>query len=322
MTIIKRPGTEVLYSKFKYKGRQYLKSTGTTNIRDAEAFERRFRTELENTPETPKLTPNLTILRDLDVKRLREEGKTEAYITRGVINNYKWMIAYFQDVSKVTDASLVEYVAHRRTLGRKRQTIAKELTCLKRGFQLARLAGPTYWPKLSRDPKDAKRSSKKHSAERLRKWLDLLEGEAKTIALFALLTGLRREELYRVLPEDIDGSVLSVREKVRRPEPRRIWLSKTARKLIPLIPLRADHKKAHKTASMQTGTTNITLRDCRAAFATAGDRAGDSRATDMAMGHSGVPARYQKSDLERLRRVSEAVEEWLGYQSRGISKAP
>lgn len=321
MTIVKRPETNILYARFKLKGRAYLLSTGKTNQREAETWERRFRTKLEEQGDAPTLIPTLAVLRDLDEKRMRAEGRAEAYITRGVLNNYKWLIAYFSDVSKVTDASLVEYVKHRQSLGRKRQTIAKELVCLKRGFQLAQIPGPTYWPKLSRDPADPKRSSKRHSAERFRKWLALLEGEAKDLALFALLTGLRREELYRVRPEDIDGSVLTVKEKVRRPEPRRIWLSKTALTIVPRLPFKSDHKKAHKTAALQTQpkTTNITLRDCRAAFATSGDLAGDSRATDMAMGHSGVPARYQKSDLERLRRVAEAVEKWLGCIIKGVS---
>jgi hypothetical protein len=329
MAIVKRLETDILYAQFKHKGRRYLRSTGTTNHQKAEAWERRFRAELEREPDTPALTPTLAVLRDLDVARLREEGRSEAYITRGIINNYKWLIHFFPDVSYVTAETLQAYVKHRRrNTGTRRQTIAKELTTLKRGFSLAQLVGPAFWPKLSRDEKDAAKSSKKHSLERFRAWLALLTGEARDIALFALLTGLRREELYRVRPqEDIDGSVLTVREKVRRQNGRRreVWLSKTALAIVPRLPFQKDHKKTHKTAALADGVadkagTNITLRDCRAAFATAGDRAGDSRATDLAMGHSGIPARYQKSDYERLRKVAEAVEAWLlGTSSRDIS---
>ncbi|HET6346416.1 MAG TPA: hypothetical protein VFH51_15900, partial [Myxococcota bacterium] len=69
-------------------------------------------------------------------------------------------------------------------------------------------------------------------------------------------------------------------------------------------------------------TGNMTLRDARAAFATAGDRAGDSRATDRAMGHHGVPARYQKTDYERLAAVSLAVETWLLTHAAELVERP
>ena len=208
----------------------------------------------------------------------------------------------------------------RRLQGIRRQTISKELVCLRRGLQLADIPGPNYWPKLAKDKPNPKIASKEHSRERWIEWLNLLPQEARDVAVFAILTGLRKEELYRVTRDDLNGRMLKVHEKGQRPESRRVWLTDTALKIFQrAVPFKQSHRTAYRLYALRTGTTNITLRDCRAAFATAADLAGDLRATNIAMGHSGIPARYQKSDMERLRRVAEAVETWLGYISEGTS---
>ena len=310
MAIIKRPDKPVLYSRFKFKGRVYLRSTGTNDRRKAEAWERRFRTELENSFAAPY--PDLAKLRDLDVARMRMEGRNEQYIKNGVINKYKWLIEFFPDLRKINEETLRQYVEHRLAMGVRRQTISKELVCLKRGLRLADIPGPSYWPKLAKDKPDPKIASKEHSRERWLKWLSFLEGEALDLALFALLTGLRKEELYRVTREDVDGNMLTVREKAQRPEPRQVWLCETAMEIFQrAIPFHSDHKKAYKAAALQTGTTNITLRDCRAAFATAG-QLGDARATYVALGQSGTPTWvFLGMNNDRFRKVAEAAEAWL-----------
>lgn len=315
MPIRKRPTTDQLYWRFQYKGRTYEKSMETSNLRDAKERGQRWEVQVKGQVAEPELYPTLAILRDKDVERLRDLGRNERYIRLGVQVNYRALMRFFPDVRAVTADSLEEYVKYRRKQGVRRQTISKELTCLKRGFQLARIKGPDFWPKLPKDKKDPKLSSKRHDIATWRAWLKGLRGEAFEIALFALCTGMRREELYRVQPTDIrtiDGySVLQVHEKIKRDNQRQIVLGPLAQSVIPHLPFKQDHKGAHAAACKSSPTGNITLRDCRAAFATAADRAGDSRATDLAMGHSGIPARYQKTDYERLAAVALAAETWV-----------
>lgn len=315
MALEKRPKTDNWFIVFTHQGQRYRKATGTTSRREAEAIERAYRAEIEASAAKP-LTPTIAVLRDLDIARAREEGRTQKYIDKDIVSYFKYLQAYFQTADKVTEDSLVAYVKHRRAQGVRRQTVSKELAMLKRGLRLGRIKGPDFWPRLGRDVPDPKKASKRHDAAVWHSWLSRLHGEALHLALFALLTGLRRGELYRVLPEDVSGNILTVKEKVRRPSPRQIVLSPHALAIAKVaVPFKHEHKKAFLTASRPG--KSITLRDCRAAFATAGDTSGDSRAVDLAMGHSGVPARYQKTDYDRLGRVSEAVTHWvittLGY---------
>lgn len=318
MPIRRRPGTDQWYWRFQYKGRTYEKSMGTSSVREAtrkgQDWESEVRRRIDADAE-PELYPTLAVLRDRDVARMREEGRNERYIKLGVEVNYRALMRFFSDVRAVTPDSLESYVKHRRAQGVRRQTISKELTCLKRGFRLMRISAPEFWPKLPKDKKDAKLASKRHDASTWQAWLRKLKGEAFDVALFALCTGLRRGELYRVKPEDVREVqgylVLQVHEKIKRDHQRQIVLGPLAQTVLPRLPFRQDHKGAHAAACRGNASGNITLRDCRAAFATAGDRAGDSRATDLAMGHSGIPARYQKADYERLAAVAMAVESWL-----------
>lgn len=309
MSLFKKPTSDQWHCVFVHHGRRYKKSTGTSDKRKAAEVERAWRVEIEKSNTPAPLVPSITVLRDLDIARAREEGRTQRYIDRDIVGYFAHLHKYFQDVSKVTDASLLAYVKHRRDQGIRRQSISREIAILKRGLRLAHIEGPKFWPKLGRDPADPKLASKEHSVTVWCGWLSRLEGEALHLALFAMLTGLRRGELYRVLPEDIIDGVVTVKEKVRRPHPRRVVLSETAAKVAALaVPFRHEHKKAFLTAGRPR---SINLRDCRAYFATHAGDAGDGRAVDLALGHTGVPMRYAKFDFDRLRKVAEAVETHL-----------
>ena len=324
MALIKRPSTVNYWTRFQLRGRLYQRSTGTPNKRAAEAFERAWRTELEQQAGDSAgdsltqgnglapLAPTIAVLREKDIARLRTNGATEAYINTAIKAAFEHLCAYFPDVSHINEAGLQGYVAWRRTAGVRAQTIAKELVVLRRGLKSVGLTGPAIWPKLKRDRRDPKLASKPHSDKQWAQFLAALSGEAWAVPMFCLATGLRREEAYRVTLADVGSSgLLTVHEKVMRPQPRVVYLGKQALRALVYVPFKADHKSAHGTASRLAGASNITLRDCRAAFSTAAGACGDEMAVQLAMGHSSIPMRYSKANLERLEAVSLAVERWL-----------
>lgn len=291
----------------------------TASRREATSRGQKWEVETKASNAAPELYPTLAVLREADLARARAAHRAPSYIRDGLENYWRRLLEFFPDTRTCTVEGLKAYVKHRQACSTRNQTIMKELVTLKRGFQLAEMRGPDFWPKLGSDEPSEKQGSKRHDLIVWQVWLSRLHGPAYAVALFALLTGLRWGELYRVQPEhvqEVEGGYLALRvmEKVRRKNKRQVVLGPLARLILDLglLPFpKQDHKKARLKASKDNPTGNITLRDCRAAFATAADRAGDSRATDLAMGHSGVPARYQKADYERLAAVAVAVQEWL-----------
>lgn len=224
------------------------------------------------------------------------------------------LIPFFGFAHAITDDSLEAYVAHRRIEGARGQTISTELECLKRSLRLCRIRGPEFWPKLASDDPDKRKASKRHAVETWRAFIRRLDGEALDLALFALATGLRWAELYRVRAEDVrtEGAyeVLTVQEKVKRSRQREVVLSATAKDVVPRLPFARGHRKAFARAADDSPSGQITLRDCRAAFSTAAGGI-DARMADLMMGHSGVPSRYLKQDYERMYACVCGVEDWL-----------
>lgn len=318
MPIRRRPTTDQLYWRFQYRGRTYEKSMETSNVREATERGMKWEVEVKSAEAEPVLAPTLTVLRDKDIARLRALGRNEDYIRSGIVAKYQNLMRFFPDVRSVNSDSLDDYVKFRRKEGVRAQTITKELTCLKRGLRLMRLKAPEFWPKEPKDTKDKAIASKGHDLKTWRAWLAALkrqrDPEAHALALFALVTGLRAGELYRVQPEDLqalDGfHVLQVHEKIRRENPRKIVLGPLGQSVWPALPFRRQHRTGFELA-VPAGSPNITLRDCRAAFRSAAGIARDRDASDMAMGHSGMPSLYIKEHYDRLYAVALAVENWL-----------
>lgn len=322
MPIRKRPTTDQLYWRFQYKGRTYEKSMETSSIREATRNGQDWESEVRKRVDTdsePTLYPTLAVLRDKDVARLRSKGRNEDYIRSGIVSKYANLIKFFPDVRAITADSLEEYVKHRQAQGVRTQTISKELVCLKRGLRQVRVKGPDFWPKEPKDNKNKALSGKGHNLKVWRAWLAALhkqrDPEAYQLALFALVTGLRWGELYRVQLEDIqildEFHVLQVHEKIRRENPRKIVLGPIGQLLIPVLPFQRSHRTGFVRASAAVAEANITLRDCRVAFRSAAGICLDTDACNMALGHSGIPSLYIKEHFDRLHAVAVTVEEWL-----------
>lgn len=318
MPIRRRPTTDQLYWRFQHRGRTYERSMETSNVREATQRGMAWEVEVKSAEAEPALAPTLAVLRDKDIARLRALGRNEDYIRSGIKAKYANLIRFFPDVRAINPDSLEDYVKFRRKEGVRAQTITKELTCLKRGMLQMRLRIPEHWPKEPKDRKDKRLASKGHDLKAWRAWLAALakqrDPEAHSLALFALVTGLRHGELYRVQRDDLqvidDFWVLQVHEKIRRENPRKIVLGPIGQALWPALPFQREHRTGFLRAS-QVAEGSITLRDCRAAFRSAAGIARDRDASDMAMGHSGIPSLYIKEHFDRLYGVACAVENWL-----------
>ena len=337
MTIFKRPNTHILWCKFKYRGKEYRRSTGTSSKREAAAFERKWRSEIENAPEEPEkpaLTPTIAILRDMDINRATAEGRTKTYIDKGLRIYWKNLGIFFQDTRYITADSLLDYVKYRQLQGVRGQTIKKELVLLKRGLQMALerefdIMIPKRWPKIQTSPKKEPQAGKFYGQETTLKFLAALKPQVRKIAIVAIATGMRSAELRRLearwikpaAQTDIIPAYLHLpAEATKTRRERLIGLAPTIYKLLyaralecpegPLFP--SDNKKAFLVASQKAGEKSITLRDLRHTFATVADMSGDSRGTDLVMGHAGgIPSRYQHTYIERIGKIALTLETWL-----------
>lgn len=328
MAIYRRPGTSVLYCKFEFKTRQYFRSTGTSNMRDAEAFERRLRTELEDAhnPAAKTNSPPIDLLRQLDQGRAAGEQKVKSY-THGSLATYWGHLAlFFENTQAVNAQSLRAYVKHRAQSKIKSQTIKKELTVLKRGLRLAKADGypvdiPDTWPKLAKEEPNHAQEGHLISRTTLLAWLGLLRGQARDMALLALLTGLRKGELYRLDPAWIEPTGIS-----RLPAMLRLpaWATKGRRQrdvgLVPealviarFAPFHSEHKTAYENASKTLGGRSIHLRDMRHTFSTiAAQKSKDALGVAMVMGHAAdlMTLRYQSMDPQRAAKIHVPVWRW------------
>lgn len=291
----------------------------TASKREATERGQRWEVETKAAKEAPMLYPSLAILRDEDLARARKKEVVESYLRDGLGNYWKRLVEFFPgDVRSVTAESLERYVAYRK-LHAQGQTIQRELKTLKRGLTRAGFPLPRPWPDVATGSVNAKQASKRHDLKDWQHWLSRLEGPAYEVALFAILTGLRWAELYRVQVTDIsevEGGwmALTVREKVKRKHPRKVVLSPLAQLLVDLgcVPFpEADHKRTRRRASKDFASGTITLRDCRSAFKTAGLKYVLGDIVNKAAGHSGVAALYQKEDYDALARLALGVQTWL-----------
>lgn len=332
MTLVKRPGSPFFYARFMIKGVPYMLSTGTANRDEAEKQQSILKDKMKaqtGNPVKRQLTPTLTVVGDMDIERARGEGKTASYINNGISLHWKWLSGFFEDTKAVTTESLRAYVTSRVKAGRRGQTIKKELTTLKRGLKLGQAAGyavevPALWPKISDSDPDEKQEGRLVSRKGLRAFLEELEGEARDLALLAVLTGLRRAELYRIQPgwvREYEGEAIPA--VLRLPghgtkgrKKREVGLVPAAMAIAKRAPFKEEHKGAFRFASRRAKEWPrvVHLRDLRHTFATmAADITGDELGVAMVLGHvSGLMTlRYQTMNVARLAKIALAVAKWL-----------
>lgn len=299
----------------------------------------------------------LSQLASADIQRAMSKGVDKA--TRERTLDWIWhpMLAFFgpgRDPQSITYDDAEAYIAHRRSIEVRGQTIRREMQALRRGMKIAKRRGwmtevPEEWPPIASDPPSPEHRGKLHPPKALRMWLEQLAPDARDECLFALCTGLRGKELKRVranwvepLPPGFPTPALlripAASAKTRRE--RMVGLPQEALDIIRrrieahpgavLVFSQASHTRTMTQARKRIGyAQNITMRDLRHTYSTlALQGTGDATAVQAAMGHTDLRTTqlYQSSTLLRTAQVSAAAARLLsevkGAQSGGTENGP
>lgn len=337
--IFKRGKKGTYYTRVYTNGKEYWRSLGTTDRKEAKERAARISAAVEQraNDSKPSAGLKLTDMAGLDVERAVAEGSDpEITISR---LGYMWrsIIAVMGDlpVGKVNDRQVMSYIMARRSASIRGQTIRRELQTLRRGLLIAKKYGEHVqdidWPKIKSDPPLSKQRGKLWPPATIMQVLEKLPVDAKDELLLCLYTGLRATELRRLRYDWIEpapqGSptpaVLRLpAEATKTRQPRIIGLTVEAMEIIrrrlaasggkePLVFDGTDYHKALALASKACGLSeNLTKRDLRHTFATlALQGSGDAIAVQAALGHSNLSMtnRYQHSTVLRTASASAAV---------------
>ena len=337
--------------RFEFRVNKYRRSLETTDRREAERKARQVRAEIEAAPPRPDKRRSSLTLRNASVADLlekRQAGISELHASR---LEALWVVTLRvagpdTPLVDIDSAWLRSYEGRRRATGKKGQTIVREFGLFKRALAWAKRKGadvviPDPWPKVKRDPPDAKRSGKYRDPMIVRQFLAMLDQDARDEVGFIAMTGLRWAEMKRLRYDWIEPSprnwaspalVRLPDEATKTRKARVVGVPTPALEIVdrrkskatgPLVFSPKNYRKQRETARRALGLdSNITLRDLRHTFATlALQRTGDPTAVLRAMGHTNLSMteRYLSSPLERTAALGAAVSSVLLEDTRPLT---
>lgn len=354
MPIYKRNGSPFFWYRFKINNQEYRGTTGETDRQGAQAIERRIRAELEaSAPPRGTQRRKLTLadLAGLDYERAVAK-KRRAPTLRMIKQSWKTIITRLGDApaESIDYAVANRYMAARQAEGGLRnQSLRRELTVLRRGLQLAIRNGalfrmPPDWPELESDEPNEAQRGKLHPKNVIAAWIAELTPDARDEAWFAVLTGLRYEEIKRVrldwvvvAPPGIGVPALLELPPsgTKTRNGRTVGLTEAALAILrrrvaanpegPFVFAKGSHKTTMRAAAARIGyAKRITMRDLRATYASlALEYGADPIAVQAALGHKQLSTtqRYLKSTLARTASASflvgKALEQVSGWHIEG-----
>jgi len=329
----------VWWSYFYVDGVRHQQSTGTSNRRQAELIEAKFKEEVHTRRfQIVQADPQMTF------------GEVAArFVASGSVRPHhlyhlKFLLPYFADfpVLRMTKSLADEFrkMRHEGTTI-KESTINRDLGVLRHilywGVDEQLLAAnPLARMRMARERR-TRRQVLSVAEEQL--LLGAAKGHLRTMVVTALDTGLRRGEITGQHWEDIDFSrrLLSVtRSKTPEGESREIPLSERLHKLLladrkatGLVITHQDKpvriiKTTWKTALRNSGIRRIRFHDLRHTFNTRLMEAGVLQEVRMAlMGHSSgsrVHATYTHIELPVKREAIRKLEQWKIHQEQLIKE--
>jgi len=323
-------------------GVRHLKSTGTTNRREAEAIEREFREELNRRRhQIREASPEMTFA-DLAARFLADGSPRPYHLDR-----LKALLPHFGErpIGTISKVSVREYRAARRkekpklsetTLNRDIEVLRHLLYwAMDEGFMAANPLARLRLPKARRKPRPILTLAEEN------KLLSAAAPHMRPIIMAALDAGMRRGELLtqRLEHVDVDRGVLQVtHSKTAGGEAREIPL--TAR----LIDLFATSKRdkpeglaftfkgraiqriktAWKAAVRRSGIRQLRFHDLRHTFNTRMMEAGVLQDVRKAiMGHSSgeeVNSLYTHVELPIRREAIRKLEVWMEAERKKLQR--
>lgn len=172
MGLYKRGGSSIWWTRFKYGGRTFRRSTGQSNQRSAEKQARKIRVEVEATEPAPRSGQHRVTIIELsgfDVERATAGGvsaKQIATLEEHWLHLCRKMGAD-TPVDTITYDSIEKFIAAMRGEGYRGQSIRKYVQALKRGMVIAKRRKllqkvPSEWPEVRSDPPKETQKGKWH----------------------------------------------------------------------------------------------------------------------------------------------------------------
>lgn len=321
----------IWWVKFRHNGESIRASTGERARQKAAKKARQIQAAHEK-DAGPKGRQSLLTVGDLETLDLERSassghGPRRAHTIEGLWSPVFDFFGRHAPIESIELPHLTDYEAWRRRDDIRGQTIRREMQALRRGLKLAEIrfgvTQPIDWshaPVVRSDPPKVEQASKPWSAADISKIFDNLSPKAVTMGVrdsmrFVQLTGLRIDELRRVLPSWRRGNRLevpAVSTKGRRarvvplgPEAVEIWDRWQG-----YLPV-GKPNKALKLASERAGFDRVlTPRDLRAWFITQAARV-DLVAAQRLAGHSSIAttSKYLHSSEETETEAALAAQE-------------
>lgn len=346
MALYRRPGSRHWWTRIKVRGKTIRRTTGTEDQSEArakaaeiEAAERKAAGSSRPAPTGGG--PLIAELATADIEAAKARGVASATVDTLTIHwrALRWSDAFGGGHGRagvVTRASLQAYALERRATGTRGQTIRRELRYLRRALVAARERGESVpviepWPTVRSDAPHPTRRGREIPPHLVSRFVAELPADGlREVYAFALLTGLRAEEIHRLTLAWVEGApagaplpgVLHVPAhgaKTRRS--RVVGLTESALAILQRLgtsdldaPVfaRQDRRVTVRLAAKRAGMAFApTLRDCRTTHASlAAYTTGDAKAVQAALGHTdlGTTNGYMRSTLLRTLGVAASVE--------------
>lgn len=279
---------------------------------------------------------SLADLAGMDCEEVASRGKSSQHVN-ATKHAWRRLTEHFganTSPRKVDYDAVVQFIAARRAVGVRGQSIVREVQALHRGLRIANRKG---WlpvlpqlPKVGVDPPKETQAGKLHPLDVIARWLLALPQDARDQAEFVLLTGLRRTECERLCLDWVEGAaadtgvpaLLRVPAGAAKGKRERVIglvaealaiLHRKGAGRIGSDPVfgSVDHKTAFHNACKAIGYgKRIHLRDLRHFFTTVGTaQTGDAVAAQAALGHARLSTtqKYLHSTMQRTASVSVQV---------------
>lgn len=280
MSLFRRPRSPFWYTEIQVGGRRVVRSTGTDDKREARAYERRLRAQLEaeaGKPQRRELTLDQACGRYwLEKGHTLADADGERRHLRRIAGSVPVSFE-LSDVSNETVASLVRLL---ESDGAGPAGVNRCLACFRQVLRrAARLWGQQvqqiHWQDhFRREPKGRTRWLTKDEAIRL---LDACPEPLRLSVEWSLLTGTRRAETFRIEWSDVDFDRGQVKIRKGKTGSRIIWLTDDSRALLLRCPRRnstdlvfdkTNLRKLWAAALAASGVDDFTFHDLRHTHAT------------------------------------------------------
>lgn len=328
MSLFKRPGSPNYYCEIQVALRRLVRSTGTSNRREAEAFQRRFKEEAR--AEARRVSSNKSGARQLVLDYTVDQMFGRYWVEHGSklrwraeVAGYAKRIVGILGHLKVADMNAVD-IAHMtetmRDNGTGHVAINRALAVLRGAHTMAGKrwgcsVQPIDWRLLkSREPRERIRWITRQEAARL---LACLPPHSSLIVEWSLYTGLRKSETLSLAWDKINSATGFADVQVKGGHWRRIQLSEPAKSILARTPHigrlvfdGTNLRKNFEAGLLAAGITDFRFHDLRHTNATWLRREGASlEVIQRALGHSSIQVtqRYAHVDDQEVLAASNTI---------------